>query len=86
MEAQGRTFVLIVVDHDTGEFTVEGPMGDDRPWVKAVVEVQKVGRNIRCHHGDTTPDEAAAEWQGANGGHRVSRQFDRGLLVGFIVL
>jgi hypothetical protein len=27
----GRSFVLVVVDHDSGEFTVEGPMSDDRP-------------------------------------------------------
>ena len=69
----GRTFVLIVVDRDTGEFTVEGPMGDDRPWNKAVVDAQQVGRNIRCFAmGDMTPDAAAAEWQEAHGGHRVA--------------
>ena len=32
-----RQFVLIVVDRDTGEFTIEGPMVDDRPW-NAVVD------------------------------------------------
>jgi hypothetical protein len=32
-----RQFVLVVVDRDTGEFTVEGPMGDDRLWNSAVV-------------------------------------------------
>jgi glycosyl hydrolase family 15 len=31
-----RKFVLIVVDRDTGEFTVEGPMSDDRRWNTAV--------------------------------------------------
>ena len=69
----GRSFVLIVVDRDTGEFTVEGPMTDDRPWNKAVVNAQKVGRNIRCFGmGDITPDAAAAEWQVAHGGRRIA--------------
>jgi hypothetical protein len=44
----GRTFVMIVVDRDTDEFSVEGPTSDDRPWNKAVVNAQEVGRNIRC--------------------------------------
>jgi hypothetical protein len=68
----GRSFVLVIVERDTGEFTVEGPMTDDRPWNKAVVDAQKTGRNIRCFGmGNTTPDEAAAEWQAAHGGRRV---------------
>ena len=36
-----RQFVLVVVDRDTGEFTVEGPMSDDRLWNSAVVECSK---------------------------------------------
>jgi len=43
-----RQFVLVVVDRDTSEFSVEGPMSDDRLWNSAVVNAQKVGRNIRC--------------------------------------
>jgi hypothetical protein len=67
----GRTFVLIVVDCGTGEFTVQGPMTDDRPWNKAVVDAQKVGKNIRCFGmGEMTPDAAAAEWQAVHGGRR----------------
>jgi hypothetical protein len=70
---QGRTFVLVVVDRDAGEFTVEGPLADDRPWNAAVVNAQKVGRNIRCFGmGDMTPDAAAAEWQAAHGGRRIA--------------
>jgi len=69
----GRSFVLVVVDHDSGEFTVEGPMSDDRPWNKAVVEAQKVGRKIRCFSmGDMDPDAAAAEWQKISGGRRIA--------------
>ena len=70
---QGRSFVLVVVDRDRDEFTVEGPMTDDRPWNKAVIDAQRVGRNIRCFGmGDMTPDDAAAEWQAAHGGRRVA--------------
>ena len=59
-----RSFVLVVVDRDTGEFTIEGPMNDDRPWNSAVVKAQKAGRNLRCFGmGDQSPDAAAAEWR-----------------------
>jgi hypothetical protein len=69
----GRTFVLVIVDRDSGEFTVEGPMSDDRPWNRAVVDAQKSGRNVRCFGlGDMIPDAAAAEWQAAHGGQRVA--------------
>ena len=69
----GRSFVLIVVDRDTGEFTVEGPVTDDRPWNKAVVDAQKDGRNIRCFGmGDVPPDAAAAEWREMHGGRRIA--------------
>jgi hypothetical protein len=69
----GRTFALIVVDLDAGEFSVEGPMSDDRPWNRAVVDAQKVGRNIRCFSmGNMAPDDAATEWQTMQGGKRVT--------------
>ena len=68
-----RQFILVVVDRDTGEFTIEGPMTDDRPWNSAVVGAQKIGRNIRCFSmGDIAPDVAAAEWQSSYGGHRIA--------------
>ena len=68
-----RQFVLVVVDRDTGAFTIEGPMSDDRPWNSAVVGAQKVGRNIRCFGmGDIAPDVAAAEWRSSCGGHRIA--------------
>jgi hypothetical protein len=66
-----RKFVLIVVDRDAGEFTVEGPISDDRPWNSAVVSAQKIGRNIRCFGmGNLAPNVAAAEWQASSGGGR----------------
>jgi hypothetical protein len=68
-----RNFVLVVVDRDTGDFTVEGPMSDDRPWNSAVVNAQKIGRNIRCFAmGDLAPDIAAGEWQSSYGGLRIT--------------
>ena len=69
----GRSFVLIVVDRDTSEFTVEGPMTDDGPWNLAAAEAHYRGRNIRCFGmGDLPPDAAAAEWQAVSGGRRVA--------------
>lgn len=68
-----RQFVLVVVDRDTDEFTVEGPMSDDRPWNSAVVDAQKDDRNIRCFSmGDLAPDIAAVEWQTFRGGRRLA--------------
>jgi hypothetical protein len=68
-----RQFVLVVVDRDTGEFTIEGPMSDDRPWNSAVASAQKVGRNLRCFGmGDIAPDVATAEWRSSYGGHRIA--------------
>jgi hypothetical protein len=68
-----RQFVLVVVDRDTGEFTVEGPMSDDRLWNSAVVNAQRVGRNIRCFSiGDIAPDVAATEWHSSYGGRRIA--------------
>jgi hypothetical protein len=57
-----RQFVLVVVDRDTGEFTVEGPMRDDRTWNSAVVDAKNRDRNIRCFSmGDLAPEIAAVE-------------------------
>ena len=68
-----RQFVLVVVDRNTGEFTIEGPMVDDRPWNSAVVDAQRFGRNLRCFGmGDVKPDAAAAEWQARHGGIRLA--------------
>jgi hypothetical protein len=70
----GREFVLVVVDLDIEEFTVEGPMSDDRPLSRAVVKARGAGRSIRCFGmGDLPPDSAASEWQNLrNGARRVA--------------
>ena len=67
-----REFVLLVVDRETGEFSVEGPMTDDRFWNKAVIDAQVKGRKICCFGmGDLSPDAAASEWLSlCNGGAR----------------
>lgn len=68
-----RQFILIIIDKDTDEFTVEGPMDDDRAWNKAVVNAQKVGRSLRCFGmGNLTPKAAAGEWQALSGGKQVA--------------
>lgn len=42
-------FVLIVADHDNRQFSVEGPMIDDNPWSKPVVDAQEDGkRRVTC--------------------------------------
>jgi hypothetical protein len=52
---------------------VEGPMTDDRRWNSAVVDAQRVSRNIRCFGmGDIAPDAAAAEWRSSHGGRRIA--------------
>ena len=44
-----KPFVLIVADHDNHTFSVEGPMMDDNPWSKPVVNAQEGGkRRINC--------------------------------------
>lgn len=64
-----KQFVLVVVDRDSGTFTVEGPMKDDRPWNRAVVDAQRQGRNIRCFAmAGLMPDMAAAKWRLLSGG------------------
>jgi hypothetical protein len=68
-----RQFVLVVVDRDTCEFTVEGPMSDDRLWNSAVVNAQRVGRDIRCFSmGDIALNVAAAKWHSSYGGRRIA--------------
>lgn len=41
-------FVLIIIDHDTRDFCVEGPMMNDNSWNSAVYEIQQTGRKVSC--------------------------------------
>ena len=73
-----RSFVLVVLDRDTGEFTIAGPVGDDRAWNNAVVDAQRRDRNFRCFSmGNMTPDDAASEWQALYGGVRLAAARNR---------
>jgi hypothetical protein len=75
----GCTFVLVVVDRETGEFTIEGPLSDDRAWNRAIVEAQKSGRNVRCFSlGDMTPDRRSRRMAGRAGRSTGRRRFDCG--------
>jgi hypothetical protein len=48
-------------------------MRDDRPWNRAIVDAQRIGRNVRCFEmGNLAPDAAATEWQSNHGGRRVA--------------
>ena len=62
-----------MVDRDTGEFSVEGPMKGDQSWNKAVVDAQRMGRNVRCFAiPGLMPDMSAAKWRSTAGGTRVA--------------
>jgi hypothetical protein len=43
-----RPFLVVVVDEDSREFAVAGPMIDDRPWTQAVWKTRQTGRMVRC--------------------------------------
>jgi hypothetical protein len=50
-------FFLIVADHRTHRFCVEGPMTDDGPWIRAARQARDYDRDIRC--GPKGPDRRA---------------------------
>ena len=69
-------FVLIVADHDKRVSSVEGPMVDDNPWSKPVVDAQESGlRHINCFvpggPSRTNVEVAAREYQLEYGYTRV---------------
>ena len=33
---------LLIIDHDHERFAVEGPIGENRPWIASIREAQKV--------------------------------------------
>ena len=41
-------FLVVIVDEDSKEFAVAGPMVDDRPWTDAVWKTRQTGRMVRC--------------------------------------
>ena len=69
--------VLIVADHDNRIFSVEGPMIDDNPWSKPVVDAQEGGkRRINCFvpggHARTNVEVAAQQYEQEYGYSRVA--------------
>ena len=70
-------FVLIVADHDNRVFSVEGPMMDDNPWSKPVVDAQDGGkRRVNCFvpggPARTDVEIAARQYQQEYGYDRVA--------------
>ena len=53
-----KNFLLVIVDHDRKIFNVVGPMGNDDPWNKRVVECQEGTRDVRCF---TAPEGSTKE-------------------------
>jgi hypothetical protein len=41
-------FLLMIIDHETARFTLEGPMTNDLPWVHEVALARRAGRHISC--------------------------------------
>ena len=59
-------FFLIIVDHDRGVFSVEGPMTDDRPWKDAATNARSHQRRIECGPTDPDRDTLAADYRRAH--------------------
>jgi len=68
--AATASFLLCIVDHDTGRFTIEGPMSDAEPWTREIMGARRAGRDISCHVLSGEPEEAATAWLNAHGGTR----------------
>lgn len=41
-----QSFLLVILDHDTKGFSIEGPMDDDKPWTDALIAAQEEGRSV----------------------------------------
>lgn len=63
-------FLLCIADHDTGRFTLEGPMTDAEAWISEVIGARRAGRDISCRVLPATADEAAMSWARAHGATR----------------
>jgi hypothetical protein len=61
-------FLLCIADHDTGRFTIEGPMSDAEPWIREIIGARRAGREITCHVLSGSPEEARDAWLARHGG------------------
>lgn len=66
--AASASFLLCIVDHDTGRFTIEGPMSDAEPWIREIIGARRAGREITCHVLNGSPEQATEAWRGNHGG------------------
>jgi len=62
-------FFLILIDHDRGFFSVEGPMTDDQPWRSATRRARDMERQVECGPAGPDRDVLAAEYREA---HRLA--------------
>ena len=60
-----QPFFLIIIDHDRGFFSVEGPMTDDQPWQSAVRRARDRNRQIACGPAGPDRDALTVEFQEA---------------------
>ncbi len=58
-------FFLVIIDHDRGFFSVEGPMTDDQPWQSAARRARDRDRDrqVGCDPAGPDRDVLAAEFQ-----------------------
>lgn len=54
---RSELFFVIIKDDDEMEFNLVGPVVDDTPYIKRIVEEQKKGRKVVC---DTSKDKESA--------------------------
>jgi hypothetical protein len=71
-----RQFLLIVVDRDTREFNVLGPMVDDTALTNAVCDAQRTGRSVNCfsEHNELNVAEVATRYSEESGYVLTSRR------------
>ncbi|GHC79420.1 hypothetical protein GCM10010136_31940 [Limoniibacter endophyticus] len=53
---------LIVADHSSHTFSVEGPMSDDTTWTAAVAAAIHEAKNVSCTTGSENPRNEADEY------------------------
>ncbi len=60
-------FFLVIIDHDRGFFSVEGPKTDDRPWQSAARRARDQERQVGCGPAGPDREALAAEFQETHG-------------------
>jgi len=60
-------FFLIVADHETHRFCVEGPMTDDGPWKRAAGRAREHKRRVVCGQASSDRRSLPMEYQKESG-------------------